>query len=72
MPRVNGYPCSLKVSEYYSGNRSDLLEGTISKVIIEYNNYFFFADRNILSEIIQTTVSPTEKLGNNGKKNTHA
>lgn len=35
MPRVNGYPCSLKVSEYYSGNRSDLLEGIISKVIIE-------------------------------------
>lgn len=35
MPRVNGYPCSLKVSGYYSGNRSDLLEGIISKVIIE-------------------------------------
>lgn len=26
---------SLKVLEYYSGNRSDLLEGIIFKVIIE-------------------------------------
>lgn len=35
MLRVNGYLCSLKVLEYYSGNRSDLLEGIIFKVIIE-------------------------------------